>query len=444
MKKIFIILFSLALIQRSFAQDSTTKKLDELLQAYHDVGKFNGSALVAQHGKILLQKGYGFKNIKTGTLNDENTIYQIASITKQFTATVVLKLIELNKLALTDKLSKFYPSLPFGDSITIQNLLTHTSGITDHAEDTSASPFNSTNEDKLLYFVKKHGLDFSPGSNWQYSNKGYQFLGYIIQKVSGISYYDAVKKYIFTPLKMSNSAFDFTNLVSNEKATGYWEFPLDSSAAPATLIDSSGPFSAGSIYSTVGDMYKWHRGLQSYKIVSKASLDKAYTPYKNHYGFGVSIDSSYNKRIIHHGGDIWGFKSDFARIVEDDDCVVLLNNIEDPDLGVTTHRLLAIICNQPYLMPAKNKVPLNDSALQKYAGSYEMQPGMVIEVTAENGHLMAMTDHKQELYAQENEVFIAESGDNQQQIRFGLDETGNVANLYFYKGGNKIVCKKVK
>ena len=88
MKKIFIILFSLALIQRSFAQDSTTKKLDELLQAYHDAGKFNGSALVAQHGKILLQKGYGFKNIKTGTLNDENTIYQIASITKQFTATV--------------------------------------------------------------------------------------------------------------------------------------------------------------------------------------------------------------------------------------------------------------------------------------------------------------------------------------------------------------------
>ena len=175
MKKIFIILFSLALIQRSFAQDSTTKKLDELLQAYHDVGKFNGSALVAQHGKILLQKGYGFKNIKTGTLNDENTIYQIASITKQFTATVVLKLIELNKLALTDKLSKFYSSLPFGDSITIQNLLTHTSGITDHAEDTSASPFNSTNEDKLLYFVKKHGLDFSPGSNWQYSNKGYHF-----------------------------------------------------------------------------------------------------------------------------------------------------------------------------------------------------------------------------------------------------------------------------
>ena len=110
------------------AQDSTAGKLNQLITAYANAGRFNGSALVAQHGKILLQKGYGLKNADNKTMNDANTVFQIASVTKQFTATVVLKLIELNKLSLNDKLSKYYKGFPYGDSITIEELLNHTSG----------------------------------------------------------------------------------------------------------------------------------------------------------------------------------------------------------------------------------------------------------------------------------------------------------------------------
>ena len=132
MKKILAFTCTLLIYTFMFAQDSTTKKLDALITAYANMGRFNGSALVAQHGKILLQKGYGLKNANDNSLNDANTKFQIASVTKTFTSTVVLKLVELKKMALTDKLSKYYKGFPYGDSITIENLLTHTSGITDN------------------------------------------------------------------------------------------------------------------------------------------------------------------------------------------------------------------------------------------------------------------------------------------------------------------------
>lgn len=437
MKRIFAIILTWGIIPSLFSQDTISKKLDALMDAYYKVNKFNGSVLIARKGKILLEKGYGFKNFRDSTLNGPNTIYQIASVTKQFTSTVVLKLVELKKLALTDKLSKFYPGLLHGDSITIENLLTHTSGIIDHYNDSSSTPATGIEEEKLLTAIKKYGLDFSPGTNWHYSNSGYQLLGYIIQRVSNLSYYEAVRKYIFIPLKMDNSAFDFIHLTSKDKATGYWSIPESAAVEVATLIDSSAPFAAGAIYSTVEDLYKWHEGLQTYKIISKASLDKAYTPYKNNYGYGWMIDSLFGKCIIHHSGDIWGFKSDISRITKDDACIILLNNIEDPDLGIITKKIFSILYNQPYKLPAKNEIRLSEKIQHKYLGTYEMQPGMLIKLTLENGHLMAATDHKEELYAQKENNFIAESGDNQIEIEFVVDTTGKIDNLFFIKTGKK-------
>ncbi len=437
MKRIFAIILTWGIIPSLFSQDTISKKLDALMDAYYKVNKFNGSVLIARKGKILLEKGYGFKNFRDSTLNGPNTIYQIASVTKQFTSTVVQKLVELKKLALTDKLSKFYPGLLHGDSITIENLLTHTSGIIDHYNDSSSTPATGIEEEKLLTAIKKYGLDFSPGTNWHYSNSGYQLLGYIIQRVSNLSYYEAVRKYIFIPLKMDNSAFDFIHLTSKDKATGYWSIPESAAVEVATLIDSSAPFAAGAIYSTVEDLYKWHEGLQTYKIISKASLDKAYTPYKNNYGYGWMIDSLFGKCIIHHSGDIWGFKSDISRITKDDACIILLNNIEDPDLGIITKKIFSILYNQPYKLPAKNEIRLSEKIQHKYLGTYEMQPGMLIKLTLENGHLMAATDHKEELYAQKENNFIAESGDNQIEIEFVVDTTGKIDNLFFIKTGKK-------
>jgi CubicO group peptidase (beta-lactamase class C family) len=426
------------------SQDSTKYKIDELLTAYQQLGKFNGSVLVAKNEGILLEKGYGFRNFKDGRLNDPNTIFQIASVTKQFTAVTILKLVELKKLALTDKLNKFYPDFPKGDSITIENLLTHTSGISDHFNDSDLKASSPVTEEIIQATVKKFGLDFSPGSDWHYSNKGYHLLGFIIEKVTGMTYYESVRKYIFKPLKMNSSGFDFSHLISNEKATGYWSYPDNTMTKSADIVDSNASFAAGSIYSTVGDLYKWHQGLQHFKIVSEALLEKAYTPHKNNYGFGLFIDSSFNKRVISHSGDIFGFKSDIERVPANGVCIVLLSNVEEPDLVFISKKILAIIYRELYDLPAKNKIKLDPEKLKQYTGSYEIHPGQSVELSLKNGHLMVTTDQKQELYAQHDNDFIADDGTHQIEIQFEKNPAGQVADLYFYMGGQKVICKKIK
>ena len=163
-----------------------------------------------------------------------------------------------------------------------------------------------------------------------------------------MTYFEAVRKYILEPLKMNSSGFDFSHLISSEKATGYWSYPDNAMTNSADIIDSTASFAAGSIYSTVGDLYKWHEGLQHYKIVSEATLEKAYIPHKNNYGFGLFIDSSFNKRVISHSGDIFGFKSDIERVPADGVCIVLLANIEEPNLVFISKKILAIIYREPY------------------------------------------------------------------------------------------------
>ena len=299
-------------------------------------------------------------------------------------------------------------------------------------------------EEIIKATVKKFGLEFSPGSDWQYSNKGYQLLGFIIQKVTGMTYYEAVRKYIFEPLKMNSSGFDFSHLVSADKATGYWSYPDNTMTKSADIIDSNASFAAGSIYSTVGDLYRWHIGLQRYQIVPRDLIEKAYTPQKNKYGFGLFIDSLYNKRVISHSGDIFGFKSDIERVPRDGVCIVLLTNVEEPNIVFISKKILSILYHEPYDLPAKNKIKPDPGTLKQYTGSYEIRPGQLVELTLEKGRLMAATDRKQELYAQRENDFIADDGTRQIEIQFDKNPAGQITGLYFYMGGQKVICKKIK
>lgn len=364
MKQIFIVLLASGFVQCLCAQDSSAIKIDDLLTAYTKLSRFNGTALVARQDKIIFEKGYGLSDAAHQTPNNLHTIFQIASITKQFTATVILKLIEQKKMALTDKLNKYYPDFPKGKDITIENLLTHTSGIFDYTHEDTVTHLD--NEQKMMSFLKKKKLDFIPGSDWNYSNSGYSILGFIIQKVSGITYEQAVRKYIFEPLQMSSSGFDFEHLINKEKATGYAVYN-DSIKTVALYSDSAIVFAAGAIYSTVEDLYKWHEGLQHYRIIKKTLMDKAYTPFKKNYGYGWIIDSVAGRRMLYHSGGISGFSSNLARIPEDGICIVLLNNKEGREMETITREIIAILYNQPYQLPGKkNAVTLPGSVLEKY------------------------------------------------------------------------------
>ena len=152
MKKIIALACILVLSKFLLAQDSIAQKLDELVTAYAKMGRFNGSVLVVQRGNILLQKGYGIKNADSNSFNDANTIFQIASVTKQFTAAVILKLVEMKKMSLSDKLDKYYKGFPNGDSITIERLLTHTSGLHNFTEEDTA--ISETDEQRMIPYLK--------------------------------------------------------------------------------------------------------------------------------------------------------------------------------------------------------------------------------------------------------------------------------------------------
>ncbi len=436
MKKVLLILLTFGLTQVVFCQKIIQQKLGELMDAYCKVNKFNGSVLVSQKSAILLEKGYGIKNAQSKTMNDANSIFQIYSITKTFTSTVILKLVELKKLSLSDKLSKFYPQFPTGDSITIVNLLTHTSGIYDY---THGNNMPDQTEKSFITFIETKPLHFSPGTNWNYSNSGYWLLGFIIEKVTGMSYEDAVKEYIFKPLQMTQSGFDFKNLSNKNKTTGY-ELFSDEIKKEAVVYDPPGPFAAGAIYSTVGDLYKFHKGLQAFKIVTEESLKKACTPFKNNYGYGWMINSYEGREIVSHSGGAAGYRSNFTRILKEDICIILLNNTENANVELITKNLFNILINIPYKIPSEIK--LAKEVLAKYVGSYAVNPTFTMYVTIDQGRLAAQAtgQGKTIVLAQKENYFFAEEANG--FLEFPKDEKGAYNELIIHQAGQNIRAKR--
>jgi CubicO group peptidase (beta-lactamase class C family) len=444
MKKIFVLVAVLFVVHFSFAQGD---KLDALIDAYAKLYKFNGSALVAKNGVILLNKGYGYRNATDKVANNEQTIFQLGSVTKQFTSAVILKLQEEKKLSVSDKLSKYFPGYPKGDSITIEQLLTHTSGIYNYTNDGKFMANEVTkpaNREMMMALFKDKPLDFSPGSSWSYSNSGYSLLGYIIEAVTKKPYEQAVRKYIFTPLKMTHSGFDFTHLKSNEKAIGYFKLN-DKEKVEAPIVDSSVSFSAGAIYSTIGDLYLWHKALQKNSILSREQQEKAYTPVKNRYGYGWSIDSIEGKRRVSHGGGIHGFITTIARVPEDDICIVLLSNASNTTVGEISKSIFAILYGKEYELPKeRTEIKLPEEKLKEYVGEYELNKDLHVVISLKEGALVAIpTGQKTEiLYAEKEDLLFVKSQDI--QLEFTRNEKKEIDGFILHQGGAKIPCKKIK
>jgi CubicO group peptidase (beta-lactamase class C family) len=359
MKNILVAVAVLFLQNYCFAQNEAAR-IDTLLNAYTNLNQFNGSALVAAKGKILLNKGYGYRDAATGVLNDEHSIFQLGSVTKQFTSAVILKLQEEHKLSVSDKLSKYFPAYPKGDSITIKELLTHTAGIYNYTNDENFMKNEITRpktREQMMALFENKPLDFSPGTSWSYSNSGYSMLGYIIEKVTKASYEEAVHNYIFSPLKMTHSGFDFTDLKSPDKTTGYFVLNThDTMRAP--IVDSTVSFSAGAIYSTTGDLYRWSQALENNTILSASEQNEAYTPVKNNYGYGWGIDSINGKRRVGHNGGIPGYITTISRVPADDVTIILLSNASNPTIGKISNGIYAILYNQKYEVPKQRKAVL--------------------------------------------------------------------------------------
>lgn len=430
----------------SHAQD-ISKELDSIVNTYVQLGKFNGSVLVAQKGTILLNKGYGLSDAASKKPNTENSIFQLGSITKQFTATIILKLQEQKKLSVSDKLSKYFSDFPKGDSITIEQLMTHTAGIYNYTDDRDFMNTQVTKphtREQMLALFKDKPLDFSPGTNWSYSNSGYMLLGYIIEDVTKKPFEAVVRDYIFNPLQMNSSGFDFAALQHPLKTTGYFMMN-EQDTLQAVAVDSSVSYAAGSIYSTIGDLYKWHKALQNNTILSKAQQDKAYTPVKNKYGYGWMIDTIVGKRRIHHGGGIHGYVTNFARIPEDDLVVVALSNTSSPAVYDITNMVLHAIYKKPYELPKRrNAITLPESKMQEYVGEYEITPQLHLVITIQDGKLQGKPTGQRQielLVEKEDYLYV-----NTPEIRmhFKRNEKNEITGFTLFQSGMEIECKKIK
>lgn len=433
--------------------DSISRKLDEYLISANEFHKFNGSALIAQHGKILLQKSYGYKNFERHVLNENNTIYQIGSITKQFTATVILKLQEDGKLSIKDKLSKYFPEFKYAGKITLENLLTHTSGIYNYTNDIgpedSAIVCNPINKKLVTDIIFRHKPSFDPGKQFQYSNSNYYLTGLIIEKVSGKSYEENVRDIIFRPLQMSHSLFDFKHSSDTNIATGYQTIN-DTTEIEATAWrwDSTVTYAAGAIFSTTSDMYKWAKAIAKMEILSPDSWTDALKPHLQNYGYGWYIDSMYGHKTIAHGGGIPGFTAYMSYFPDDDITIILLTNEGWFNEGLATinSNLSAICFHQPYELFHKIMfVQLSPQLLKKYIGRYDFDKKHHVYITLENDTLQMEAPQgglpKSPLFPRDENNFYLKIIDA--RIEFVKDASGNISGLISHYNGKNEVCKKV-
>jgi CubicO group peptidase (beta-lactamase class C family) len=355
MPRIFVLLL---VTVSAFAADKEAR-LDGFLARYHELGLFNGSALVAENGAPVLRKGYGEANMEWHIANTPDTRFRLGSITKQFTATLVLRLVEKGQIDLNAPVSRYLPDYPRpnGDRVTIHMLLNHTSGIPGYTElpefeRTMRDPYKPA--DLVKIFSGLQSL-FEPGSKFSYSNSGYFLLGVILEKVTGKPYQQLLREQILDPLGMAQTGYDSTRPLLEKRAAGY-DSTLDGYVNTGYL-DMSQPYSAGSLYSTVDDLLRWDQALYGTSILSDASKLKMFTPGLADYGYAFFIHKG-APTIIEHGGGINGFNTQIERDIEPKRLYVLLNNTGGAPLREIVAGLRAILDGKDAPMPKTPAAPV--------------------------------------------------------------------------------------
>ncbi len=312
------------------------QKLDSTFQRFNKRHDFHGSVLVAQGGKVIFKQHYGYANFKEKSKIDDNSVFQLASVSKQFTAAAVLLLKDRGQLDLDDKVTAFYPEFPYTE-VTVRHLLNHTSGLpkyfwlAEHKWDKEHAPSNA----EMMDLLSKEKLNpfFRPGANFDYSNTGYFVLSAIVEKVSGQSFADFVDREIFKPLNMRQSfVYSFgQDSIRDGQLSGYrlyrrrWHAAIPGTVNDAVVGDKN-------IYSTTEDMLKWVEGLNSGRLISEESLEEMYTKgmtkynRKVPYGFGFRIKEDADQKVIYHNGRWNGFSTSLMQYPDEDLVVITLEH----------------------------------------------------------------------------------------------------------------------
>ena len=372
-------------------------EIDNLLKNQFKNDETGVSALVSKDGKIIYRKAFEKANLELDVNMTSENVFQVGSITKQFTSVAILMLLEEGKLSLDDEITKFIPDYPTkGKKITVHHLLTHTSGIKSYTSMQSFGKVAKTDETPLKFidFFKNEPMDFDPGEKYLYNNSGYFILGYIIEKVSGISYPKFIQERIFDKIDMKNSYYgSHTNLIKN-RASGYQKRDAFFNAQEISLTL---PFAAGSIMSTVDDMLKWQTAITNDVFVKEKTIDKAFTNYtlnngdKINYGYGWSLNEISNVPTIEHGGAIPGFLSMGIFVPSENVYVIIFSNCGCQSPTNVAVEIAALAINKPKFQKS-NIVQLSKDQLNKWVGTYKFDNEVLRFITLKDGHLYSQRE----------------------------------------------------
>jgi len=322
-------------------------EVDQLLQSYAGAGMPGASVMVVKDGQPILTKSYGLANVEAGVPIRPETNFRLASISKQFTATAVLMLVERGALKLDDSIRQYFPEFPdFADGITIRNLLQHTSGIEDY-EPLYGDRFPEQVNDRGVVAIisKTEGTIFRPGSEYSYSNSGYAILAVLVENLSGKSFPEFLRDNIFVPLEMTNTVA-FVEGVTTVPNRSFGYSVSDAGVEYADQSAWSAVLGDGGVYSSVEDLFKWDQALYDNGLISAELRAQSWTPGLETYGFGFRIDDYRGHKRIHHSGSTSGFRNHMQQFPEDRLSIIILTNRAGPDVEPLAEKIADL-----YLVP---------------------------------------------------------------------------------------------
>ncbi len=437
-------------IPYSIAQQPDIKQvsndIDKLLSEQFKPDEPGVTAIVARNGQIIYKKAFGMANLELDVPMQPDHIFRIGSITKQFTAVAILQLMEQGKLDLQDEITRFIPDYPTqGNKITIEHLLTHTSGIQSYTDmqDFLERVRMDLVPSAIIDHFKNEPMNFTPGTDFRYNNSGYILLGYIIEQITGNTYSNYLEENIFKPLGMTHSLYGDDIRIVKNRAGGY--SMGEQGFENAQPLSMTQPYAAGSILSTVEDLFKWQQAVQSYKLVKKETLDNAFTRYKLSngkeidYGYGWALGYVQESPAIEHGGGIPGFSTMAIYLPKEDVFVALFANCDCMSPKDIAARMTAIAMGKSY---AFTDVPVDKNNIEGYTGVYE---------NAE-GEQRIITLSEDQLYSQRgrNPKFLIRSYDRDRfffenallTIEFSRNKKGEVEKLTTHSREGNVVWNK--
>jgi CubicO group peptidase (beta-lactamase class C family) len=447
------------------AQKNESSQLRQFIIGQHDYFHFNGNIVVVKNAAVICQLALGYSDYNRKTLLNDSSIFELASLSKQFTAMGIMICKERGLLDYNDNIRKFFPQLPY-DNITVRNLLTHTSGLPSYEDqfkthwDHRKIAFNKDIVDMLEQ--RKDSLLCSPGSKWIYSNTGYALLASIIEKVSGINYREFLLRNIFQPLGMThtfvyNTRRSTASIPANY-AIGYiysdslkrYIVP-DSLAAFDYVYYLDGIVGDGCVNSTTGDLLKWDMALYGNNLVSKSTLNEMLSPLvlrsagdsTNYYGFGLNIQpKSPDGKIVSHNGSWPGYRTSITRFTDKMETIIIFSNNEF-NISFINAGVESILDGEELVMPYEHKeVKIDTAILDKYVGKY--RAGLTLEFIKRDGKLFRYRKGTQDIELKPESAtkfFYADGTDR--QIEFETDTTGKVIRVWFINTGQKGEMKKI-